>query len=115
LTDADGVATDYAYDARQRLTTVTTAVGVTTYAWWEDGLPKSVVYPNNTLRDLGAPDAYDRADRLRKVLNGPNLAATPFSSYQYTYDKNGNRLAQVETSANWTVAGRSPPPTPTTT
>ncbi|MBP8291524.1 MAG: hypothetical protein KAX65_02050, partial [Caldilineaceae bacterium] len=97
LTDADGIATEYAYDARHRLTTVTTAAGVTTYAWWEDGLPKSVLYPNNTLRDLGAADAYDRADRVRKVLNGPNLAATPFSSYQYTYDANGNRLTQVET------------------
>jgi RHS repeat-associated protein len=96
LTDADNVATDYVYDARNRLVTVTTPAGVTRYTWWEDGLPKSVVYPNNTLRDLGAADSYDRADRLRKVLNGPNLAAAPFSTYAYTYDANGNRLTQVE-------------------
>lgn len=97
LTDADGIATSYTYDARNRLDTVTTAADVTRYAWWEDGLLKSVLYPNNTLQDRGAAGADDRAYRLRSVVNGPNLAATPFSAYRYTYDKNGNRLAQVET------------------
>ena len=75
---------------------MTTAAGVTRYTWWEDGLPKSVLYPNNTLRDLGAADAYDRADRVRKVLNGPNLAATPFSAYVYTYDANNNMESMAD-------------------
>ncbi len=100
IKDADGVATTYTYDERNRLETVTTEAGVTTYSWWPDSLLRAVTYPNATIQDRGMADAYDRADRIRKIENkrtGP--AAAAYSSYAYTYDANGNRLSQVEFQA----------------
>jgi RHS repeat-associated protein len=98
LVDSDGMVTTYAYDARNRLSTATTEAGVTTYTYWEDSLIRRVEYPNGSISDHSASDSYDRADRQVRVVNRPAAAAQPaFSSYEYTYDSNGNRLSQVET------------------
>jgi RHS repeat-associated protein len=95
--DPDGVITTYTYDARNRLQTVTTEAGVTTYAYWEDSLPRKVEYPNGTISDRSDPSAYDRADRIRQTVNRPSEPSqAPFSTYTYAYDNNGNRLSQVE-------------------
>ncbi len=99
LVDPDNVVTTYTYDARNRLQTVTTDAGVTTYAWWEDSLLRSVTYPNGSVHDRGGANAYDRADRVVTVINTRNLASLPFSRFDYTYDANGNRLTQVEQQA----------------
>ncbi len=96
--DPDNKTTTYTHDARNRLETVTTEAGVTRYAWWEDSLLKRVEYPNGTLSDRSAPDAYDAADRVLHIVNRPAAPNEPvFSEYRYTYDANGNRLTQVET------------------
>lgn len=106
ITDADGLTTTYSYDARNRLATVTTASGVTTYHWWEDNLLKQVIYPNQTLQDRSGADAYDRADRVLHIVNGPVGPAIPYSTFVYTYDDNGNRLQQIETQK--ALAGGAP-------
>ncbi|MBX2997110.1 MAG: Ig-like domain-containing protein [Caldilineaceae bacterium] len=98
--DADGLVTSYTYDGRNRLETVTTEAGVTVYTWWPDNLLRTVTYPNFTVQDRSMADAYDRADRARKIENkrvGPVIEA--YSSYLYTYDANGNRLSQTEFQA----------------
>jgi RHS repeat-associated protein len=98
LRDADGIETSYAYDDRNRLETVTTPAGSTRYSWWEDSLLKQVTYPNQTVQDRSGTDAYDAADRLLAIDNkrvGP--AAASISTFNYSYDKNGNRISQVET------------------
>ena len=106
VTDADNVTTAYAFDARNRLATVTSEAGVTTYAWWEDDLLKSVAYPNGTLHDRSDPRAYDRANRILAIVNRPaEIGGVPFSTYRYTYDRNGNRLSQVETQRSLTDGG----------
>jgi RHS repeat-associated protein len=100
VTDPDGFSTFYSYDARNRLATVTTQAGVTSYEWWEDDLLKRVLYPNGTLHERSAATAYDRADRVREIVNRPTQAgAPPFSTYSYGYDENGNRILQLETQA----------------
>ncbi|PYM71132.1 MAG: hypothetical protein DME03_20055 [Candidatus Rokuibacteriota bacterium] len=79
---------------------------MTTYAWWEDDLLKSVAYPNGTLHDRSDPRAYDRANRILAIVNRPaEIGGVPFSTYRYTYDRNGNRLSQVETQRSLTDGG----------
>jgi RHS repeat-associated protein len=96
VTDPDNKTTTYTYDALNRLATVTAEAGTTTYQWWEDDLPKAIVYPNGTWQDLAQPGAYDRADRLTQVASGPVGPAQPFSVFTYAYDAAGNRVSQVE-------------------
>ncbi len=97
VTDPDGRTTNYAYDQRNRLTTVVTAAGQTQYQYWPDNLTKAIVYPNGTVAEY----QYDAADRLTSVVNHLGTVgvapAQIISSYQYTYDANGNRLQQIET------------------
>ncbi len=51
-----------------------------------------MTYPNG----VKATHAYDRADRLTRLTNLRGPATV--SAYAYGYDKNGNRLSQVETN-----------------
>jgi RHS repeat-associated protein len=97
LKDPDNLTTVYTYDERNRLETVTTDAGTTTYVWWEDSLLKQVNYPNNTVQYRHEEDSYDRADRVLSIVNALEGPALPFSTFTYTYDDNGNRLTQVET------------------
>jgi RHS repeat-associated protein len=99
ITDPDNKATLYTYDERNRLETVTTDAGTTSYSWWEDSLLKQVDFPNNTIQYRDDADSYDRADRVLYIENALQGPALPFSTYSYTYDDNGNRLTQVETQS----------------
>jgi RHS repeat-associated protein len=96
-TDAFGRVTFYEYDGQARLSRVTASQGlpdehVTTYEYWPDDLLKTVTKPNGTVTSYD----YDRADRLTSIVI--RRGADVLASYAYTYDPNGNRLTQVETS-----------------
>ena len=93
--DADGVRTEYAFDARNRLTTATEAGLQTRYAYWPDGLQRTVTYPNGIVSEL----TYDTADRLVQIVNHSGDPGSPVSRYDYTYDANGNRSTQIERHA----------------
>jgi RHS repeat-associated protein len=91
LTDSDGRVTTYAFDADNRLSTITVpASGITQYEYFRNGRLRRIAYPNST----EARTIYDLANRISRVDN-LRLAAV-ISSYQYTYDRNGNRTSQIE-------------------
>jgi len=92
VTDPGGVVTSYTYDGQNRLSSALTAGGLVSYTYFPDDLLRTVRYPSGVV----ATHAYDRADRLVLLANarGPSVV----SSYVYTYDRNGNRLSQVETN-----------------
>ncbi|RKH66914.1 RHS repeat protein [Corallococcus interemptor] len=100
VTDSDGVATGYEYDALGRLKQATLPVGVVEYRYWPDSLLKGVVWPNG----VSEGRCYDAAGRLveqvtaRGTVSDTCQASGPVvSQFVYTYDANGNRLTQVET------------------
>ena len=87
VTDWDALVTSYSYDAANRLLTTT--------------LPNGVV----------SSYSHDTAGRLLSIFheNGPQL----LSSYEYTYDPNGNRVQVIE---NLRLPDETTPtPTPTQT
>ena len=88
--------TIYEYDDRNRLHVATTNSGDTIYNYYADNLLQSIQYPNGTMADRSMTGAYDKADRQLKIVNHSGNAATPISSYDYTYDDNGNRVSQLE-------------------
>jgi RHS repeat-associated protein len=99
--DPGNVTTSYTYDGQNRLKTATTGAGTaqattTSYTYFPDDLLKTVAYPNGVGKTYG----YDKADRLRSIVNASG--ATAISSYAYGYDKNGNRLSQVEVNGGLT-------------
>ena len=84
MLDPNGVATSYTYDARQRLTSTTTAGQTTVYEYWPAGLLK-----RTTQADLSwVHQDYDDAHRLTRVSD--NLG----NSISYTLDNMGNRIAE---------------------
>jgi RHS repeat-associated protein len=92
ITDPGGVTTSYTYDGQNRLAAATTDAGTTHYTYYPDGLGRETIYPNG----VRATRHYDRADRLTSLVNANG--STLISSYNYTYDAEGNRLSQVETN-----------------
>ncbi|MGH3858088.1 RHS repeat-associated core domain-containing protein, partial [Actinokineospora sp.] len=98
LKDADGLVTRYELDALDRLDTVTSAAGVTDYESFRDGRLASVTYPGTGQAGqsgtAGAQHAYDASGRLATLRN--TFAGASVSSYEYRYDRNGNRVEQVE-------------------
>jgi RHS repeat-associated protein len=97
LTDAFGRVTFYEYDGRARLSRVTANQGlpdehITSYGYWPDSLLKTITKPDGTVTSYG----YDRGDRLTSIV--VRRGADVLTSYEYSYDVNGNRLTQVETN-----------------
>ena len=90
---ANGLSADYAYDAAERLQTVTDrrlgAEGVTAYAYDANGNLESTLYPNQVQTNY----AYNSLNRLTNVsaTRGATLA-----SYAYTLGAAGNRLSVTE-------------------
>ena len=105
MTDSDGFITSYDYDALNRLTLAHTDAGDTLYDYWENGLLKSILYPNGTSADYSFANSYDRANRLQYFVNRLP-SGDVISSYEYVYDDNGNRERQVETHRD--INGGSP-------
>nr|WP_297388755.1 hypothetical protein [uncultured Roseateles sp.] len=83
--DANMVSTTYAYDARQRLTSVSTGGSTTSYEYWPTGLLKKTTQPDGAVVTY----EYDDAHRLTAVADGQG------NRIEYTLDQSGNRTAEV--------------------
>jgi RHS repeat-associated protein len=92
VTDANGLVTTMAYDARQRITdrcvgsTLPTCAGgeLTHLAYWPTGLLKKVTNPDGSYVEY----TYDAAHRLTQVNDGAG------NKVVYTLDAMGNRTAE---------------------
>jgi YD repeat-containing protein len=85
VVDANNVTTDFTYDLRQRLKSVSPGGQATTYDYWPTGLLKRVTQPSTTSYvDYG----YDDAHRLTSITD--NLG----NRIDYTLDNAGNRTAE---------------------
>jgi len=82
--DANLVSTTYAYDARQRLTSVSTAGSTTSYEHWPTGLLRKTTQPDGAVVTY----EYDDAHRLIAVADGQG------NRIEYTLDQSGNRTAE---------------------
>lgn len=81
MIDANGIVTDYSYDARQRLKSVTTAGATTSYDYHPTGLLKQVTEPDASWVGY----EYDTAQRLVAIKDHRG------NRIDYTLDHNGNR------------------------
>ncbi|MCG8456468.1 MAG: hypothetical protein MI919_09310 [Holophagales bacterium] len=94
ITDPEGRVTTYAFDGLNRVESVLIpGAGTTTYDWYRNGLLEGIAYPNGTQAAM----LYDGANRIQRIEHTHGLA--PVSSFDYTYDRNGNRITQVDTQA----------------
>jgi YD repeat-containing protein len=93
VVDANGVATDALYDARQRLTSTTTAGKTTTYAYWPTGLLKQFTLSEGNWIAY----RYDDAHRLVSVSDNAG------NSIAYTLDAAGNRTKEDATDPAGTL------------
>jgi YD repeat-containing protein len=84
VVDANSVATDYTYDARQRLKTVTTSGQKTQYDYWPTGLLKQVTFPDTSTVSY----VYDDAHRLTDVTDSLG------NTVHYVLDNLGNRTTE---------------------
>ncbi len=96
---APGGSTTYVYDSRNRLIESHSTQGISYWAYTDDSKLDTVTYPNGTETLY----TYDDADRMLTVTNQQQGGASLISSYQYTYDANGNRTSQIETQNGFTI------------
>jgi YD repeat-containing protein len=85
MVDPNNVVTDYVYDQRQRLKSVTVAGLATSYDYWPNGLTKQVTQADASY----VAYEYDDAQRLQAITD--NLG----NRIEYTLDNAGNRTAEV--------------------
>jgi len=83
ITDPNGVVTTLAYDARQRLTSRSTAGETTGFAYYPTGLLRQVTMPDGSYLQY----TYDGAQRLTQIADGLG------NKMVYTLDAAGNHLA----------------------
>jgi RHS repeat-associated protein len=93
MTDPNGTITTFGYDARQRLTSRSTAGEVTAWEYWPTGLLKKVTKRDGSF----AVYDYDAAHRLMKITD------TAGNTVNYTLDGAGNRTAETVRDASNTV------------
>jgi len=84
ITDANGLTTTMAYDARQRLISVNAGGELTTYNYDPAGLMTRVIQPNGAYLAY----RYDNAHRLIEVKDQLGNTRT------YTLDAMGNRIKE---------------------
>lgn len=87
MIDPNGIATDYSYDLRQRLKTVSVAGALTTYDYYPTGLLKQVTEPDQSYVRY----AYDAAHRLTDVSDERG------NRVHYELDNAGNRRVEQVT------------------
>ncbi len=111
VTDPDGVATGYTYDAQDRLKTVVLSGSTTTYAYHPDSLLAKTTAPG-----VEEGRCYDAAGRLVTVVTAKGsvsgtcaVSGTLLSRYVYGHDANGNRTSLVETRTAAGAASASVP------
>ncbi|WP_158218959.1 hypothetical protein [Roseateles aquatilis] len=84
MVNANGIGTTYAYDARQRLKSVTTVGETTAYDYWPTGLLKRTTQADGSAVSY----EYDSARRLTAI------ADTLGNRIEYTLDNSGNRTRE---------------------
>jgi YD repeat-containing protein len=84
VVDSNGVATDYTYDLRQRLTSLTVGGQTISYEYHPTGLLKRVTQPDGSY----VHHTYDDAHRLIAVSDNVG------NRIDYTLDNAGNRTAE---------------------
>jgi RHS repeat-associated protein len=90
--NAEGVSTNYAYDALNRLSSATdTRSGVTTYAYDPNGNLAGALYPNG----VQTAYTYNTLNRLTNLTAAAGGSA-PLAGYAYTLGAAGNRLSVTE-------------------
>ena len=82
----DGVTTSYAYDAANQLLSETSGATTTAYAYDANGRRTLKKLANGTRASF----SYDDASNLTRLANLKSNGAT-ISSFDYAYDKTGNR------------------------
>jgi YD repeat-containing protein len=88
--DANGVVTNYTYDARQRMTSMSVAGQTTTTEYWPTGLIKRVTQPDASWV------YYEHDDAHRLVQVSDNLG----NSITYTLDNLGQRVGEQAKDPN---------------
>ena len=84
ISDANGVITTLAYDARNRLTSRSVAGEFTSFEYWPTGLLKKVTLPDGSFLAY----AYDAAHRLTSMTDSEG------NRLSYTLDAAGNRTQE---------------------
>jgi YD repeat-containing protein len=84
ITDPNGVVTTLTYDARQRLTSRSTAGETTSFAYYPIGLLHTVTLPDGSALQY----SYDGAHRLTQIADGLG------NQIVYTLDALGNHIAE---------------------
>jgi YD repeat-containing protein len=85
MLDANNISTVYAYDARQRLSVVTSGGVATSYDYWPTGLLKKTSQADGSAVNY----EYDDAGRLKAVFDSQG------NRVEYTLDASGNRTQEV--------------------
>ncbi|WP_067274892.1 RHS repeat domain-containing protein [Mitsuaria sp. 7] len=85
VVDANTSSTTYTYDLRQRVTTVTSAGGTTSYEYWPTGLLKK------SSQQDGSAVSYEYDDAHRLVA----ASDTRGNRVEYTLDASGNKTGEV--------------------
>lgn len=93
LVSSDAGSTTYSYDARNRLEWADQNTHKTEYSYYPDDRPDTVTFPNGTETVY---TYYPVNNRVKTITNTVVLANSVISSFDYTYDPNGNRTKQIE-------------------
>jgi RHS repeat-associated protein len=100
LTDADGSAADYVYNAANQLTDIwVDSVHIVEYTLWDTGQPHTATYVNGTSTVWEYDDA-GRIDVIRHKYGTTNLLTL---DYHYTPDGLIDEIAQSDSSGTYTM------------
>jgi RHS repeat-associated protein len=99
LTNPGGITTTYVYDGANRLSQMAQGTLTWTLGYDQAGNRRILTHPNGTSTDY----AYLNNHWLASITDKAPGGAT-FQSVSYTYDQNGNRLTQTDSSGTTSFA-----------